>query len=66
MRRLTHWKHIIFLLPEPIAVEAGQHVKGYAEVHRNKTWRRHFECAIDFAVDGQPASHCHRFFEMWR
>jgi hypothetical protein len=65
MRRITHWKHVTFVFPSPLAVKQGDRITGWIEIQRNKFWRRHFESTIEFRVSSSPEVH-RRFYEMWR
>ena len=49
---ITHWKQDLYVLDEPIAVEAGDRVEGKIRITRNPVFRRHLRVAIDASFSG--------------
>ena len=73
--RATHWKQVLFMFGEPLAVKAGDMVRGNIQVQRNSYWKRHFETTIEFELDAStnakqgvqtPAKKHKQKFELWR
>ncbi|CAJ0955088.1 unnamed protein product [Ranitomeya imitator] len=48
--QLTHWKHTLFMLDEPLHVYSGDRIAGSAVFKRNPIWRRHLSVTITWTV----------------
>lgn len=46
----THWKQVLFMMDEPVAVHAGDVVTGAVVLQRNPVWRRHMSVALSWSV----------------
>ncbi|KAK2503428.1 hypothetical protein MC885_007974, partial [Smutsia gigantea] len=46
----THWKQVLFMMDEPLAVHAGNVVTGVVVLQRNPVWRRHMSVALSWPV----------------
>ncbi|XP_075037490.1 protein arginine N-methyltransferase 2 [Mixophyes fleayi] len=47
---LTHWKHTLFMLDQPLQVHRGDYITGSALFHRNPIWRRHLLVALSWSI----------------
>ncbi|XP_040213522.1 protein arginine N-methyltransferase 2 isoform X1 [Rana temporaria] len=67
---LTHWKHTLFMLDEPIQIHRGDRVEGSAVFNRNPMWRRHLSVALNWSVTAESATTAHnvgcKVFPIWR
>lgn len=67
---LTHWKHTLFMLDEPIQIHRGDRIEGSAVFCRNPFWRRHLSVTLSWSVTGESATTAHnvgcKVFPIWR
>lgn len=67
---LTHWKHTLFMLDEPIQIHKGDRVEGSAVFTRNPFWRRHLSVTLNWSVTVESATTAHnvgcKVFPIWR
>ncbi|XP_018420113.1 PREDICTED: protein arginine N-methyltransferase 2 [Nanorana parkeri] len=67
---LTHWKHTLFMLDEPIQIHRGDRIEGSAEFSRDPFWRRHLSVTLNWSVTGESATTAHnvgcKVFPIWR
>ncbi|XP_077304321.1 protein arginine N-methyltransferase 2 isoform X2 [Lithobates pipiens] len=70
MLKLTHWKHTLFMLDEPIQIHRGDRVKGSAVLNRNPFWRRHLSVTLNWSITAESATTAHnvgcKVFPIWR
>ncbi|XP_044531634.1 protein arginine N-methyltransferase 2 [Gracilinanus agilis] len=66
----THWKQTLFMLDEPVAVQAGDSVTGSVLLRRNPVWRRHMSVTLSWSITSrrEPASPKvgEKTFPIWR
>ncbi|KAM5151871.1 LOW QUALITY PROTEIN: protein arginine N-methyltransferase 2 [Mantella aurantiaca] len=67
---LTHWKHTLFMLDEPIQIHKGDRIEGSAVFNRNPCWRRHLSVTLNWSVTEESATTAHnvgfKVFPIWR
>ncbi|CAH2306328.1 arginine N-methyltransferase 2 isoform X1 [Pelobates cultripes] len=67
---LTHWKHTLFMLDEPLHVKRGDRISGTAVFHRNPIWRRHMSVTLSWKITNEELDAAHivgsKEFPMWR
>ncbi|XP_073502855.1 protein arginine N-methyltransferase 2 isoform X2 [Phyllobates terribilis] len=66
--RLTHWKHTLFMLDEPMQVYRGDRIAGSAVFKRNPIWRRHLSVTITWTITSSSLTvqgGC-KVFPIWR
>uniref|UniRef100_A0A8D1M3A0 Protein arginine N-methyltransferase 2 n=1 Tax=Sus scrofa TaxID=9823 RepID=A0A8D1M3A0_PIG len=66
----THWKQVLFMMDEPVPVQAGDVVTGTVMLQRNPVWRRHMSVTLSWSVTSRqdPASQKvgEKVFPIWR
>ncbi|XP_053327935.1 protein arginine N-methyltransferase 2, partial [Spea bombifrons] len=67
---LTHWKHTLFMLDEPVHVHKGDRIRGTALFQRNPVWRRHMSVTLSWEITSDahdvPYEVGCKKFPMWR
>uniref|UniRef100_A0A8C5PZM8 Protein arginine N-methyltransferase 2 n=1 Tax=Leptobrachium leishanense TaxID=445787 RepID=A0A8C5PZM8_9ANUR len=48
--QLTHWKHTLFMLDDPLHVKSGDRINGSALLQRNIIWRRHMSVTLSWKI----------------
>ena len=46
----THWKQNLFLLDDPVSVNAGNFITGFATLKRNPKYRRHLNVTFHLKI----------------
>ncbi|XP_077128516.1 protein arginine N-methyltransferase 2 isoform X2 [Ranitomeya variabilis] len=66
--QLTHWKHTLFMLDEPLHVYSGDRIAGSAGFKRNPIWRRHLSVTITWTItsSSQTVQGGCKAFPIWR
>ncbi|XP_073433647.1 protein arginine N-methyltransferase 2 isoform X5 [Dendrobates tinctorius] len=49
-KKLTHWKHTLFMLDKPLHIYSGDRIAGSAVFKRNPIWRRHLSVTITWTI----------------
>ncbi|XP_077436438.1 protein arginine N-methyltransferase 2 isoform X2 [Vanacampus margaritifer] len=62
----THWKQTLFMLDEPVSVNAADCISGSIILRRNPTWRRHLSVTLHWDVSGHTQEVGTKSFPMWR
>ncbi|KAG8559303.1 hypothetical protein GDO81_017304 [Engystomops pustulosus] len=66
---LTHWKHTLFMLDQPMQVRTGDKIAGSAVFTRNPIWRRHLSVTITWSITS-PSQNTEqngcKVFPIWR
>ncbi|KAM4697862.1 protein arginine N-methyltransferase 2 [Rhinophrynus dorsalis] len=67
---LTHWKHTLFMMDEPLPVQRGDQISGSAVFHRNAMWRRHMSVTLSWAITNEALDKVRnvgcKVFPIWR
>ncbi|XP_077392911.1 protein arginine N-methyltransferase 2 [Festucalex cinctus] len=62
----THWKQTLFMLDEPVSVNAADRIGGSIILRRNPTWRRHLTVTLHWDINGRTQEVGTKSFPMWR
>ena len=67
----THWKQNLFLLDDPVSVNPGNFITGFATLKRNPKYRRHLSVTFHFKIfpsksNGSILHNIKKRFLIWR
>ncbi|NP_001181877.1 protein arginine N-methyltransferase 2 [Xenopus laevis] len=65
---LTHWKHTLFMLDEPLQVQKRDKISGSVVFERNSVWRRHMSVTLSWVISRELKMQkvgC-KVFPIWR
>lgn len=68
-KKLTHWKHTLFMMDKPMQVLRGDRITGSAVFKRNPMWRRHLSVTITWSITSSSLTTVQggcKIFPIWR